>query len=102
MFASLGLGEEQPWRHYITRLGSTSVGTTSLFLGAGVAGIYNVSTLPAYRRLGIATSSSLLALQDARRLGCRIGVLFASAEGRGVYRRLSFQEYYQGLVYIHE
>jgi GNAT superfamily N-acetyltransferase len=102
MFASLGLGQELPWRHYIARLGTTPVGTASLFLGAGVAGLSSVSTLPEYRRLGVATASSLRALQDARCLGYRIGILFSSAEGRGIYLKLGFQEYYQGHVYIHE
>ena len=42
-------------RLYVAYLGREAVGTASLFESAGVAGIYNVSVMPAYRRKGTAT-----------------------------------------------
>jgi predicted acetyltransferase len=74
-------------------LDGTVVGTCTLYLGAGVAGIYNVSTLPKARRQGVATELTLTALHAARDRGYRIGILHASEMGYGAYRRIGFRDY---------
>jgi ribosomal protein S18 acetylase RimI-like enzyme len=99
MHASLGLGADRPYRHYIARLKGIPVATASLFLGAGVAGISNVATAPEFRGRGVATAVTLAALLEARRMGFRIGVLFASKAAIGLYRRLGFREYCKGNCY---
>ena len=38
MYAAVGYGRPDPWRHYVGRLGGDVVTTSSLHLGAGVAG----------------------------------------------------------------
>jgi ribosomal protein S18 acetylase RimI-like enzyme len=93
IYRRIGLSENVPWRHYLGRFDGEPVATASLFLGAGAAGIYFVSTLPGARRQGIGTAITLAALQDAQALGERIGVLGASQPGSSVYRRLGFEEY---------
>jgi GNAT superfamily N-acetyltransferase len=92
MYRRIGLGDEQPWRHYLGRLGDLPVATASMFFGAGVAGIYFVFTVEQARRQGIGAAITLAALRDALALGYRIGVLGASELGYSVYQRLGFRE----------
>jgi GNAT superfamily N-acetyltransferase len=92
MYRRIGLGDDVPWRHYLGRLADVPVATASLFLGAGVAGIYFVFTIAEARRQGIGGAITHAALRDAHALGYRTGVLGASELGRPVYARLGFQE----------
>jgi ribosomal protein S18 acetylase RimI-like enzyme len=99
VYRRIGLTDDVPWRHYLGRLGGEPVGTASLFMGAGAAGVYFVSTRPDARRQGLGTALTLAALRDGRALGERVGVLGASMMGNSVYRRLGMEEYCRIAIY---
>ncbi len=88
-----GLGFELPVCNYVGILNGEPVAASQLFLGAGVAGIYMVATIPEARGKGIGTAMTVRPLLEARAMGCRIGVLQSSLMAVDVYRRLGFREY---------
>ena len=82
--------ETAPWALYVGTLGGEPVATAILFPGAGVAHALGIGTVAAARRRGIGSALTLAAYRDARELGYRYGVLFSTAAGLPVYRRLGF------------
>ena len=100
MYRDIGIIEHPLWRLYIGSFNGTPVSTSSLFLGAGVAGIHGVTTLPEYRGRGIATAMTYLPLLYAGKEGYRVSVLFSSEMAIGIYSKMGFQEYGQGNIYM--
>lgn len=90
--SALGFGPERPYRRYLGRLNGLPVATSALFLGAGVAGLYGVASLPHVRGRGMGSALSLAALREARAMGYRTAVLESSPLGYSVYQRLGFRE----------
>lgn len=100
LYSSPYLDRESPLRLYLGMLDGEPVATSEVFFGAGVAAIGTVGTLPQHRRQGIGAAMTLMALQEARRQGYRIGVLTASPMGINIYRRLGFQEFSTHSIYL--
>ncbi len=98
--ANLGLDSKLPYRPYVAYLDDQPVATSELFLGAGVAAVVWVGTIPAARHKGIGAAITLAPLLEARRLGYRIGSLTASSLGYPVYLQLGFQEFCRIPVYV--
>ena len=101
LYISLGLAGDQPLRHYIARLGGEPVGGLSLFLGREAAGIYNVEVAPARQRRGVGTAMTRAVLEEARKLGYRVGVVGPTPESRSMYERLGFVLHRQALPTYH-
>lgn len=89
--AAIGLSPASPFRHFLGRLDGEPIATCSLFLGAGVAGIYDVGTLPERRHRGVGAAITRAAVAAAGASGYRMAILHASAPGAGMYRSLGFE-----------
>lgn len=78
-------------RHYLGWLNNTPVGTATLVLLNGVAGVWNVGTLPEHRHKGVAASLMHGILKEARNLGYSKSMLLASNEGQPLYERMGYE-----------
>lgn len=88
------------WSLYLAYLDGEPVAVSSMYLGVGVAGIYNVATLPEARGKGAGSAVSYVPLREAHQAGYEIGTLQSSKLGYSVYRRLGFEEICTFNLYI--
>jgi len=88
-----GFAEDAPLVNYVASIDGEPVSVAALFDGAGVAGIYNVATIPSARGRGIGRAVTAAAMAEGVRRGLRVAALGASPLGYPVYRRLGFEEY---------
>jgi len=94
LFADLFGGMEsaaEDYRGYIAFERGEAVGTSTLLLGAGVAGLYDVAVPPDARHRGVGTAVTFAPYAEAAAEGYRIGILHASPMGRPMYERMGFR-----------
>src|SRR5947209_5536249 len=87
-----GLDDSAPMRNYIGYVGAEPVATGSLVPAAGVGGIYNIATRAGKRGRGIGRAMTWTLMREAAALGYEVAVLWSTAAGLPVYRRLGFKE----------
>ena len=87
-----GLDDDAPMRNYIAYAGTEPVATGSLVPAAGVGGIYNIATRASSRGRGIGRAITWSLMREAATLGYRVAILWSTAAGLPVYRRLGFEE----------
>jgi len=85
---------------YIGYLNGKPLSTSHLLLGAGVAGLYAVTVMPEARGRGLGTEMSLYPMRIAREMGYHIGVLEATQQGYGIYKRIGFKDYGTPKMYM--
>jgi ribosomal protein S18 acetylase RimI-like enzyme len=87
-----GFGSDAPLMNWVASVDGRPVAAAALFDGAGVAGIYNVVTVPDVRGRGFGRAVTAEAIAEGRRRGLRTAVLGSSDMGYPVYRSLGFRD----------
>lgn len=91
---------DSPRKIFVAYENGRPVACSLFHLAGGVAGIWQVATIPEARRKGYGTAITFAALAAAAKQGYKIGVLFASQMGAPVYRKMGFQEILQAKLYL--
>lgn len=94
------LGPGAVLRHFVGWWEGAPAACSTLYLHAGVAGVFNVGTDPEARRQGLGTAVTVAALRQARAAGCRYGVLHSTEMGLSIYRKLGFRERFRIGLFI--
>ena len=88
--AGMGIGQP-PLDHFVARLGDQPVATASLLLAEGIAGVYDVATVPEARGGGIGRAMMLHILEAAREQGYHHAWLQPSEMAYPFYERMGFR-----------
>jgi ribosomal protein S18 acetylase RimI-like enzyme len=91
-YARCGVGENQPWQHFVAFEGDRPLAITSVLVDGDLAGIYFVATMPEARGRGIGSAATRAAMRYARDAGATRAALQSSDSGFGVYRDLGFEQ----------
>jgi len=76
---------------YVGYMGGVPVGASALVVTPGVAGVYNVATVPSLRRRGLGAAMTWHAIRRGHERGCTMATLQASEMGRHVYEQMGFR-----------
>lgn len=98
-YACLGFAPDAASQHYVGYIDDIPVASATLLLAEGIAGIYDVSTIPTSRRQGFGRAITTAMLAEAHQRGYHFAVLQASAEGYNMYHQLGFVTQYHEANY---
>jgi predicted GNAT family acetyltransferase len=93
LYRSISKIHNSPCKNYIGLLDGEVVAASSVFYGAGVAGIYSVATIESARKKGIGLAMTAIPLLESKTLGYQVSTLHSSIDGYNVYRKLGYKEY---------
>ena len=97
--SSFDLGGQSPQKLFLAYCERKPVATSLLFMHKNSAGIYYVSTLPAFRNKGFGLKITQAAMQAAKESGINNVILQATPLGAPVYIRAGFKEYCRADIY---
>lgn len=86
-----GAGYGGPLRHWVGYVRGSPAGISSLFVGAGVAALRYLATVPEARGRGVGAAMASHALSAAQAQGQTTAVLESSAAGYELYLKLGFR-----------
>jgi predicted GNAT family acetyltransferase len=98
--ATLLAGDMAEFRLLAARVDGADVAAAMAFDHQGDCGIYNVGTLEAHRRRGLATALMKLMLRDAAARGCSTASVQATPMAAGVYASVGFRDLGRYLEYV--
>jgi ribosomal protein S18 acetylase RimI-like enzyme len=91
----------QRFRGFVGYAGSEAVCTAAVVVSSGVAGVYNVATLPEYQRHGYGEAVMRQALGEVRReCGVERTILQSTAQGLHLYERMGYHAVTGVSVYV--
>jgi GNAT superfamily N-acetyltransferase len=97
--SSFDLAAQSPQKLFLAYFDGKPVSTSLLFTHKNSAGIYYVSTLPAFRNKGFGLKITQAAMQAAKESGFKNVILQATPLGAKVYIRAGFKEYCRAEIY---
>ncbi len=99
-YTLLGFDSQSPFLHYVGYVNGEPVAASTLLFTEGMAGIYDVCTIPSVRGKGIGTAITLAPLMEAQARGYRYVCLQATRMGYPIYERIGFTEQYRERRYL--
>jgi ribosomal protein S18 acetylase RimI-like enzyme len=97
--SSFKLDAQSPQKLFLAYRDEKPVATSLLFRHENTAGIYYVSTIPAYRNKGCGLRITQAAMQSAKKSGFTDVILQATPMGLRIYKRAGFTQYCQAEIY---
>lgn len=85
--------------NYVAYLDGEPAGAGMLFPHGSMGGVYNMCTLPRFRRRGTASAILAACVADSRAAGCGLLGLTPTPMGCPLYERFGFREVYQELYF---
>lgn len=99
-YTLLGFDSQGPFLHYTGYMNEEPVTSATLLLTNGMAGIYDVSTIPSARGKGFGTAITLAPLLEAQARGYQHVCLQATRMSHPIYQRIGFTEQYREHKYL--